>query len=453
MNAWSGRAAPGIRVGRALPRRSLLRGLGASIALPWLGAMAKPSRAGLGIVSAPVAPRRLVYVYVPNGVQRSDWKPTSASLENLPRTLAPLDGLQQRFSILSGLAQNKANANGDGPGDHARAAAAFLTGVQPLKADGQIRLARSADQVIADELEGATPIRSLALGGESERLSGQCDSGYACAYSTHISWRSSSTPAAKETSPRRLFDRLFRGGDEDISAAGRARRRSVLDFVRADAKRLARSLDGPDRDRLDAYLTGLRELEARIERSSELTGRVEDAARPGGPPDGYQERVEQLYELLGLALEHDAARVATFLVANEGSNRSFPELGIRDGHHGLSHHRGNGEWIAALQRIEQHHVELFAAFLRRLAETEEGGQDVLANTAVVYGSGIGDGDQHDHEDLPVLFAGDLRGITDTGQHVEYPEATPMNDLHLSLLRRFGVDSESFGDSHGCLGEA
>lgn len=441
--------APQVRTGRQLDRRTLLRGVGATIALPWLGAMARPA---LGFVAAPQAPRRLVYVYIPNGVQRADWKPAPGRLEGLPSTLRPLEDLTSRFSILSGLSHHKAKANGDGPGDHARAAAAFLTGVQPLKAEGRVQLGVSADQVVADQLDGRTPIRSLALGAESERLSGQCDSGYACAYSTHLSWRSASTPAAKETSPRRLFDRLFRGGDDRLSAAQRARRQSVLDFVRADAKGLAAKLDGPDRERLEAYLTGIRELEQRIERSASLTGLVADEQRPDGPPDGFPERVEQLYDLLALAIEHDATRVGTFLVANEGSNRSYSELEIGDGHHSLSHHRGNGEWIASLQRIEQVHVEWLAGFLARLAGTAEGDSDLLDRTAVVFGSGIGDGDRHDHDDLPVLFAGDLRGIAPAGQHLEFEPGTPMNDLHLALVRRFGVRQASFGDSRGCLGE-
>lgn len=443
------RPAPAVRTGaRTLPRRTVLRGLAAALPLPWLGAMAAPARASLGLVSSPPAPKRLVYVYVPNGVQREHWTAPVGPLEHLPRTLEPLAPLRERLALASGLGQHHANANGDGPGDHARAAAAWLTGVQPLKAQGEVRLARSADQVVADHLAGATPIRSIQVGCEGARLSGQCDSGYACAYQGHISWRSATTPAHKETSPRRLFDRLFRGGDERLSATQRARRASVLDFVRADAKRLERRLDGPDRDRLDAYLTGLRELEARIEHSAALTTRVPDQARPSDAPDGFDEHAAQLFELLALALENDASRVATFLVTNEGSNRAYPDLEVDEGHHGLSHHKGEQPKQELLQRIEQHHARLFAAFLTRLANTPEAGTDLLASTTVVYGSGIGDGNAHDHDDLPLLVAGDLQGLLRPAHHTAFPPKTPMNDLHWSLIERMGARVESFGDARG-----
>ncbi|MEO0652064.1 MAG: DUF1552 domain-containing protein, partial [Planctomycetota bacterium] len=238
----NGGPSPSVRVARSLPRRTVLRGAGVALALPWLGTLAPAARGSLGLDAAPPPRRRMVYVYSPNGVQRAAWKPTLGPLETLSPTLEPLTPYASRVAVLGGLEADKANANGDGPGDHARAAAAFLTGVQPLKADGQVRIGRSADQVVADHLDGTTPIRSIQVGAEGTRLSGQCDSGYACAYSSHMAWRSATTPAHKENSPRRLFDRLFRGGDERLSEAHRARRKSVLDFVRGDAKRLSRDL-------------------------------------------------------------------------------------------------------------------------------------------------------------------------------------------------------------------
>ncbi|MHC4894918.1 MAG: DUF1552 domain-containing protein [Planctomycetota bacterium] len=446
-------SAPAIRVtGRALDRRTLLRGLGACVALPWLGAMAPSARAALGTVAPPLAVRRTVFVYVPNGFQREQWKPARGKLRELPATLSPLDAWKRRIAVVGGLTQHHARANGDGPGDHARAAAAWLTGVQPLKAQGQMRLAQSADQVIADHLERATPFRSLQVGCEGPRLAGECDSGYACAYQSHLSWRSESTPATKETSPSRLFDRLFRGGDRTQSQAQRERRQSVLDFVRADTKRLERRLDGPDRDRLDAYLTGIRELEARVDNAVGLVDRVGDDRRPERPPAGLSEHAQQLYALLALALEVDATRVMTFLVTNEGSNHAYRDLGILEGHHGISHHKGEVSKRIELQRIEQHHTELFAGFVDRLASTRDGADDLLDSTAVVYGSGIGDGNRHDHHDLPIVVAGDMRGILRPGQHTVCPPETPMNDLHLALIRRVGREAESFGDSRGALGE-
>jgi hypothetical protein len=444
------RPAPAVRTARTLERRTLLRGAGVALALPWLAAFERPARAALGCPSPGPAPRRLVYVYVPNGVQREHWKPAPGPLAELPLTLLPLEPWRARIAVLSGLTQDKARANGDGPGDHARAAAAFLTGVQPFKAEGQVRLARSADQYLADVAGRSTPFRAVHVGGEGAQLSGQCDSGYACAYQSHLSWRSPTTPDHKESDPRRLFDRLFRAGDGGRSPAWHRRRRSLLDYVGEEATRLGGQLGGDDRARLDDYLTGVRELEQRLQRAAALEAAVGDELRPTAAPNGFGERVEQLYELLVLALRQDATRVATMLVANEGSNRAYPEAGSPEGHHGLSHHQGDPEKRAVLQRIEQGHLTLWAGFLARLAASPEGERDLLASTAVVYGSGIGDGDAHDHHDLPILLAGEGVAHPWLGQHREFAPETPLNDLHLTLLAGCGVFPESLGDGRGPL---
>lgn len=440
-----------VRTTAPLSRRTFLRGAGASLALPWLEAMLPASARGLGAVGAPQPAARLLYWFVPIGVQRDAWFPTEEGrLATLPPTLEPLAAFRERLSVLGGLAADKANANGDGPGDHARSAAAWLTGVQPLKADGRVRLGPSADQVVADALEGTTPLRSLAVGCEGVLRSGQCDSGYACAYSTHVSWRSATTPVLKEHRPGALFDRLFRGADAGLSDADRARRRSVLDFVADDARRLSRRLGAADRAKLDEYATGLRDLERRIAHLERTATDVPDGARPEGTPSDLGELSGVMTDLLVLALEQDLVRTATFMFTNEGCNRAYRELDIREGHHGLSHHRGDEDSVAQLRRIERYEVERFAYLLERLAATRDGDGSLLDGTLVCFGSGIADGNLHDHVDLPTLLAGgEGAGLEHVGYR-RYERGTPLNDLHLALMERMGVRVESFGDGRAPL---
>lgn len=438
----------------SLARRTLLRGAARGAAalfcLPWLEAMWPSARASLGAPSAPAAPKRLIWIYVPNGVQREHWKPEAGPLAELPSILEPLAPWRERLQVLSGLTADKARANGDGPGDHARATAAFLTGVQPLKADGQVRLGISADQVVADAIEGQTPWRSIAVGCENARTEGQCDSGYACAYQSHISWRGETTPVFKETRPTRLFDRLFRGGRSELGDAERARQRSVLDLVGRDLERLSGRLGNADRAKLDEYATGLRDLERRLERLAEASRSAPALAAPEGDPSDLAERIELFHELIALALRLDLTRVATFLVTNEGSNRVYRELGQQEGHHSLSHHQGDGDKMAQLARIDRFHTERFARLLALLAGAAEGERDLLASCAVVYGCAIGDGDRHDHHDLPILLAGELGGALRPARHVAYPRETPLNDLHLALMAAWDVRPTHFGDGSGPL---
>jgi hypothetical protein len=437
-----------------LSRRTLLRGFGSALALPLLDAML-PARVALGRGPAPV--RRLAWVYVPNGVHLPNWFPSEEGRlrQELPATLAPLADLRREFSVLGGLTADKARANGDGPGDHARACAAFLTGVQPLKTDGQVGLGISADQIAADAIGGQTRFRSLELGCERGGTSGQCDSGYSCAYSSNLSWRSASQWTGKETSPRRAFDRLFRGGLDGPTAARLAererRRRSLLDFVAADAQKLRSRLGAADRAKLGEYFDGLREVERRIEAfESARVDAVPDAARPGQRPADFAEHVALQYEILALAFETDVTRVATFLVANEGSNRAYREVGVREGHHQLSHHGRDAAKQEQIQRIDRFQLERFSAFLERLAATPAEGGSLLDASMIVYGSGIGDGDRHNHEHLPVLLAGRGGGALTPGAYTRFPDDTPVNDLHLALLQRAGVDAAPFGDGRGPL---
>lgn len=444
---------------RTLSRRTLLRGLGTAVALPWLECMTpRAALAAPAAGAAPTAPRRLAFVYVPNGIHMPDWTPTSTAADfKLPYLLEPLAPVRDRLLVLSGLAHDKARSNGDGAGDHARAAAVFLTGCQPRKTSGaNIKAGVSVDQIAAARLGEATRLASLELGCDESAGAGNCDSGYSCAYNSNISWKTESMPMAKETDPRLVFERLFGSGrdrDEAQAQAERqARRRSVLDYVRADAERLERSLAGTDRHKLDEYLTNVRELERRLERVE--TERA--AALPPGftPPDEIPEHVGEhirlMYDLMALAFRSDLTRVATFMVANEGSNRTYPFLGVKDGHHSLSHHGGDKDKQAKIRAINRFHTEHFATFLKQLAEAREPGGSVLDNSLIIYGSCIGDGDRHNHDNLPILLAGRGGGSVASGRHLEYPKNTPVANLYLSLLDRVGAPAEHVGDSTGRL---
>lgn len=457
-------AGAGPRLTARLPRRAVLRGAGTVVALPWLEAMA--SAGSLPGVAA--APRRLVYVYTPNGVHVDRWRtaapearagdgrgPAEARLTELPPLLRPLAGLERNLLLMRGLTQDKARANGDGPGDHARAAAVFLTGVQPLKSEGRVRLGVSADQRAAAAVGERTRVRALVLGLEAGRQSGQCDSGYSCAYSGHISWQSPTTPAAKETDPQRVFDRLFRGGDPGRSAEARQRRarerRSVLDFVRDESRRLERRLGAADRARVDEYETGLRELERQLSFDGAAhVGEVPDDARPGRGVRDFARQADLMTSLIRLAFETDVTRIATLMLGNEGSGRRYPEVGAREGHHALSHHKGDQTKLEQIAAINGLHVEAFARFVRGLEGARESGGSVLDRSMLVFGSGIADGNRHDHHDLPVALVAGKRTRLGGGRVLTFERNTPMNDLHLALLERLGVEAAPLGDSGGVL---
>jgi len=455
-----------------LPRRRFLQGLGATLALPflesvmpWPQAMAREF-GGAGLEELGAAPQRLLYVYLPNGVHPPAWfptgtnkaKPTANGLhgalpETLSASLQPLAPWRDSLSLLTGLTCNTARANGDGPGDHARAGAAFLTGVQPLKDNGAVSLGPSADQLAAQAIGGRTRLRSLQLGCEAAGKAGQCDSGYACAYSDNISWQDATTPTSKDVHPQRLFDRLFRGDATD--AVGRAtrlrRRNSVLDAVREDAKSLGKQLNQHDADKLDEYFQGLRELERRLEFTAESVDlSVPDERRPQGIPSGFREHSRLLMDMLVLSFQTDITRIATFMFGNEGSNRRYLEMDIRGGHHGITHHKGDENMISEVCKINLLHMEEFAYLLAKLKAVGEGQHSLLENTAIVCGSAIHDGNRHDHHALPMLLAGGQNLGLAQGMLHEYPVETPLGNLHLELLHRLGVPATELGDATGRL---
>lgn len=444
-------------------RRRFLRGLGTCLVLPHLEALA-PVRSLWAREREQV--RRLLYVYLPNGVHVPTWLPSPSSDKKikpggrhgalpstLPQSLVPLEPWRKHFSILTGLTCNTARANGDGPGDHARAAAAFLTGVQPLKAEGAVDLGPSADQIAAQAIGNLTRLRSLQLGCEASGNAGQCDSGYACAYSENISWQDATTPSSKETHPRRLFDQLFRSGDEDpANRATRYRRqRSVLDLVREDVRSLDKRLGRRDRDKLDEYYQGVRELERRLDFMVEEGGlSVPDEARPAGTPPIFRNHVRLLIDMLVLAFRTDSTRIATLMFGNEGSNRRFLEIGILGGHHSITHHKGDQKLVKEVQSINLLHATEFAYLLERFQQTDVDGTSLLDSTAILCGSGISDGNRHDHHNLPLLLAGGKDLGLRQGRLREYPVETPLGNLHMELLDKLKVKAAPIGDATGRL---
>ncbi len=441
---------PGIH----LSRRTLLRGLGVSIALPLLDAMT-PAFAATTRAGAATAPCRLAFTYVPNGIIMKDWTPASeGSAFELPRTLQPLLPYRKDVMVLTGLTQNTGRPLGDGAGDHARAAATFLTGVHPRKTAGaDIHVGISADQVAAKSIGGATRLPSIELACEDGRLVGGCDSGYSCAYSNSVSWRGESTPNPPEVNPRAVFERLFGGASEDPAARVKRHRyeRSILDFALDDTRRLEGDLGPTDRRKLDEYLSSVREIERRIEAAERGNKDVSpNMEKPDGVPADFAEYVGIMFDLLHAAFRTDMTRVATFMIAREGSTRAYREIGISDGHHPLTHHRNNPEWIEKISQINRYHMEQFAKFVGKLKATPEGDGTLLDHTMIVYGSGLSDGNKHSHDDLPTLLIGGGNGTLKSGRHVTYPGETPMNNLFMSMFDRMGIETEKLGDANGEL---
>ncbi|QDU41074.1 hypothetical protein Mal4_54390 [Maioricimonas rarisocia] len=436
---------------KPLARRTFLQGVGATLALPMLDAM-RPARAA---AAAGSAPRRMAYVFFPNGAIMPDWKPEGVGADyELPRTLQPLARHKSDLLVISGLAHDMARAHGDGAGDHARSCATFLTGSHPRKTDGaDIEVGVSVDQVAASEIGNQTRLPSLELGIEAGRQAGSCDSGYSCAYSSNISWKSATTPMAKEINPRAVFERLFGNGVDDAKARAERNfyRKSILDFVSDDAARLRSQLGQTDRRKLDEYLTSVREIEQRIEQSDVETKRqIPDMPMPEGVPSELSQHIRLMYDLMLVAFQTDSTRIATFMLANEGSNRAYREVEVKDGHHQLSHHRDDEKKVAQLQKIDQFLIEQFAYFLDRLKATPDGEGTLLDHTMITYGCAISDGNRHRHEDLPCLVAGKGGGAVTTGRHMKIESETPMANLFLSQLEAVGVQRDRLGDSTGKL---
>lgn len=437
-----------------IPRRTFLRGLGTVIALPMLDAMA-PVRL-LAESGAKAAPRRMAFIYIPNGADMANWTPKSVGNDfELPLILEPLQSVREHVQIITGLAHDKARPHGDGAGDHARASASFLTGCQARKTAGaDIKAGVSVDQIAAEKIGGLTRLPSLELSSERARPSGNCDSGYSCAYQYNLSWRTESTPMPPEADPRLVFERLFsnnlNGGDETQRAARLRDRRSILDFVTDDANRLKRNLGTTDQRKLDEYLTAVRELEIRLQHSEQFAAALPDYSKPSGIPRDNEKHIRLMMDLLALAFQTDTTRVSTYLLAHDGSNRPYPNLGVSDGHHDLSHHGNDAAKKEKIAKINRFHVTQLAYFLEKLKSIKEGEGTLLDNCMIVYGAAISDGNRHNHDDLPILLAGGGGGTLHPGRHVKLEKETPMTNLYLSMLDRLNVPAERVGDSTGKL---
>jgi hypothetical protein len=435
----------------ALHRRTFLRGVGASIALPFLDAMtpafAAPAR-------APQTPCRLMFVYAPTGVIPQYWFPEKTGSDfEFPRTVKPLEKFREDILFVSNLAHHNSLALGDGPGDHARAAATYLTGMHIKKTEGaDLRDGISADQIAALKFASATRFPSLELTCEDSRQAGACDS-YSCAYQ-NMSWKSETQPLAPEMNPRQLFERLF--GDLDVTAspAARARQRSyrqsILDLTLRDTERLESNLGPTDKRKLDEYLTSVREVEARIQRAEQDTALPPGVEKPAGIPTTFAEHAQLMFSLVTLAFEADLTRVATFMLAREGGVRTYPEIGVPEAHHSCSHHRGDPVLIEKVAKVSDYHALQFAWFVEKLKSTKEGDGTLLDHSVLTYGAALGDPNIHDHTHLPTLIAGRAYGQIKPGRHIRYPEGTPMSNLHLSLLDLAGVPTEKLGDATGKL---
>ena len=437
---------------KALPRRTFLRGAGAAVALPVLDAMA-PAFASSRLPGE--TPVRMAFVYVPNGIDMRHWTPEQdGPLGALPRILEPLEPVKDDLLVLSNLTHNNGRALLDGPGDHGRCCGSYLTGVQPRKSAVDISVGISCDQIVANQIGGKTRLPSLEVGLEDARQAGDCDSGYSCAYTNNLAWKGEKQPLPPVLNPRDLFERLF-GDDAHLSPEARAQRnrfrRSILDFVREDTRKLQGNLGPTDRRKLDEYLTSVRSIEQQIEKAEADGIQVDPGMdKPYGVPADFAEHFKLITDMITVAFQADLTRVVTFLVTREGTSRPYREIGISDGHHPLTHHRYDPERMEKVVRINRYHVEQFAAWMQKLKAAPEGDSTLLDNSMIVYGAGLSDGNDHTHDDLPTVVAGGGGGFLKTGRRVTYRKETPMSNLFLTMMDRMGVHAEHFGDATGRL---
>jgi hypothetical protein len=432
-----------------IDRRTLLRGAGAAIALPLLDAM-HPALGAPARLKKPAT--RLAVVYVPNGIVMKDWKPAEVGADfQFTRILRPLERFRQDITLVSGLANHAATqAKGGG---HAKATGSFLSGAQPkYTAGADVRAGTTFDQIAARRFAAETRIPSLQIGCEDARMVGNCDTGSSCAYTNTLSWKDPETPLTVEVNPRSVFERLFGTVDPSLPADVRARRamyrKSILDHTRESAQHLAGTLGAPDKRKLDEYLTSIREVEGRIAAAEkdQITPSIE---KPAGIPFAYSDYVKLMFDLQVIAFQADLTRVSTMMLGREGSVRTYPEIGVPDPHHPLTHHRGHPDFIEKVTKINSFHVELFASFVEKLKATPDGDGSLLDHAGIVYGCALSDGNAHSNIDLPLLVAGHAGGIPG-GRHVAAPDKTPVANLFVNLLNGVGVETDKFADSTAAL---
>ncbi len=436
---------------KTIPRRIFLRGMGSAVALPFLDAMI-PAMARAKSAQRPV---RTAFVYVPNGIDMRNWTlDYEGPLNSLKPTLEPLAPYKKDVTILGNLTHNTGRALLDGPGDHGRCCGSYLTGVQVKKTLTDIKASVSFDQLVANEIGHSTRFPSLELGLEDARQAGDCDSGYSCAYTNNLAWRSETQPLPPVLDPRALFERLF-GNDAGLSPEERARRTryrlSILDFVKEDTRTLQSTLGPSDKRKLDEYLTSVREIEQQIEKAEKDNAQVDPGMeQPYGVPSDFAEHFRLMTDMITVAFQADLTRIVTFLVTHEGTSRAYREIGISDGHHPLTHHRNQIELMDKVARINLYHMQQFAQWVGRLQSVKDADGSLLDNSMIVYGAGLADGNTHQHQDLPTLIVGRGGGYIKSGRRIVYRKETPMCNLFLTMMDRMGVHMDQFGDSTGHL---
>jgi hypothetical protein len=434
-----------------LARRTFLKGVGTAVALPFLDAMT-PAFAARPAAKAPV---RMAFVYVPNGIDMRFWNPDyEGKLAGLPRILKPLEPFREDITLLGNLTHNTGRALLDGAGDHGRCCGSYLTGIQVRKSTTNIKAGVSMDQLVANHIGGQTRFPSLELGLEDARQSGDCDSGYSCAYTNNLAWRSETQPLPPILDPRALFERLF-GDGVALSPEARLRqaryRRSILDFVTEDTKKLELGLGPTDKRKLDEYLSSIRAVELQLEKAEKDNAQIDPhMEKPYGVPADFAEHFKLMTDMMTIAFQADLTRVMTFLVTHEGTSRAYREIGISDGHHPLTHHQGRADYMEKVAQINCYHMQQFAGWIEKLKSIKEGDGALLDNLMVVYGAGLSDGNRHLHEDLPTLIAGRGGNFIKSGRRVVYRKETPMCNLFLTMMDRMGVPMEHFGDATGKL---
>jgi hypothetical protein len=440
-----------INTRKAVSRRTVLRGAGAAFALPLLDAMIPASTALAETAAAPTQLRRLGYVYMPMGFNPKEWVPQGESLDKLPSTLQPLEKVKDQVTVISGMELRNAY-----PGSHATSNSAFLSAATAKRTESSdYHLGTTVDQIAAKRLGQKTQLPSIELAMDLLNNAGQCDNGYACVYQNNLSWSTPTTPLPAEAHPRIVFENLFgEGGTVEDRRETLRRRASLLDSVTEEMRRFKRQLGANDRGKVDDYFQSIREVERRIQRAEASVDEnpLPDLDRPVGVPAAYADHARLMFDLQLLAFQGDITRVISFQLAREASTRTYPEIGVPEPHHPISHHGNNPDKLDKLAKINRFHVSLFAEFLQKLAATPEGNGSLLDHSLYLYGSGMGDPDAHDHTDLPVIVAGGAAGNMRGGRHVTYDKHTPLANLHLTLLNKAGVEMDSFADSNGTADE-
>ena len=436
---------------KALHRRSFLRGMGAAVGLPFLDAMVP----AMALARAARPPLRMAFAYVPNGIIMDQWNPAyEGRLGELPRVLKTMEPHRDDILMLGNLTHNTGRALLDGAGDHGRCSGSYLTGIQVKKTTVDIRAGVSCDQIVARHVADQTRFPSLEVGMEDARQAGDCDSGYSCAYTNNLAWKSETQPLPPILNPRALFERLF-GNGVILSPETQARqadyRRSILDFVGEDTRKLEATLGPTDRRKLDEYLSSIREVERQIERAEKTNAQIDPhMEKPYGVPADFAEHFTLMSDMITIAFQADLTRVVTFMMTREGTSRPYRELGISDGHHPCTHHQNKPELIEKVTQINTYHATQMAGWVAKLKSIREGDRRLLDNMMLVYGAGLSDGNRHLHEDLPTMVIGNARGTIKTGRRIVYRRETPMCNLHLAMMERMGVHMEHFGDATGQL---